>query len=694
MTGYLAPAAGARARQVCALLLAGVLAGALAIGLRELSAFAWLENRTTQARFSLRGEQPPSPDVVVVALDVESIRVLDDQPPIARATDAVVVDNLRRAGARVVAFDFTLEQPSEDRAGDLGLARALARTGAAVVAAITIRSGARTQPLVGRREFDGSRVQPGYISLPTDDGVMRRFPTAFEGVPTIAAVAAMLHGGRSAVRDPPPGALIDFRGQAGKVPTLRFSDVLANRFDGALVRGRVVVVGPTAPQLQDLHATAAGGPPMSGPEIHANAIATAIEGYPLRAMSSGATALLLLILGGAVAGLLAIRGGRLGPASVAVAGVAVLGAWTVAAHVAFDTGSVVDYSAGAFAVLASCAGCGALVSIFGRRERRELRELFAAYSPNVVRRVLAQGATEPAGITNTEIISGYRLREVIGEGGMGVVYRATDVRLDREVALKLIRPQFALRSLYRARFERETRTAALIGHPNIVPVFDAGEDDGLLYIAMMLVEGVDLARTVRVFGALEHGLLVTVLRQIASALDAAHAQGLVHRDVKPENVLVTTDPRHAYLTDFGIAKRLGDDDGLTRTGSWVGTVDYLAPELAGGEDASPLSDVYALAAVLFYCVTGNVPFDLPTEAAKLRAHAEATPPSVSGSAPGTPLKLDAVIARGMAKVPAERYETASELAEAAARALGLRSRTPRARPPRRPSRHARNATTQ
>ncbi len=693
MTGYLAPAAGARARQVGALLVAGVLAGTLAIGLRELSAFEWLENRTTQARFALRGEQPPSPDVVVVALDVESIRVLDDQPPIARATDAVVVDNLRRAGARVIAFDFTLEQPSGDRAGDLALARALERSGAAVVAAITIRRGAHTQPLVGRREFDGSRVLPGYISLPTDDGVMRRFPTAFEGVPTIAAVAAMLHGRRTGVQDPPPGALIDFRGQAGTVPALRFSDVLANRFDAARVRDRVVVIGPTAPQLQDLHATAAGGPPMAGPEIHANAIATAIDRYPLRALSSGATAILLLILGGAVAGLLAIRAARLGSASVAVAGIVVLVLWTVAAQVAFNAGSVVDYSAGVFAVLASCGGCGTLASIFGRRERRELRELFAAYSPNVVRRVLAQGSPEPAGLTSTEIISGYRLREVIGEGGMGVVYRATDVRLSREVALKLIRPQFALRSLYRARFERETRTAALIGHPNIVPVFDAGEDDGLLYIAMMLVDGVDLARIVRVFGPPERGLLVTLLRQIASALDAAHAQGLVHRDVKPENILLTTDPPHAYLTDFGIAKRLGDGDCLTKPGAWVGTVDYLAPELAGGQDASPLSDVYALGAVLFYCVTGNVPFELATEAAKLRAHAEAALPSVTRAAPGAPRQLDAVIARAMAKVPGERYATASDLAEAAARALGLDGRTAQPQTPRRPTSHPQNATT-
>jgi serine/threonine-protein kinase len=664
----------ARPRYTAALLLVGALAGTLAIALHEISAFAWLEQRTVETRFDIRGERAPSPEVVVVALDTESIRLLDDQPPVARATQAKVVDNLRRAGARVVAFDFTLEQPSEDAAGDRDLARALARTRAAVVGVTTIRSGARVQPLVGRRPFDGSRVRPGHIWVPLDsDDAVRRFAAPYNGVPPMATLAAMLHEGRTELVAPPDRALIDYPGPPGTVPGLRFTDVLSHRFDPSAVRDRTVVIGPTAPLLQDSHPTAVGGGPMPGPEIQANSIATALAGYPLRATSPVAVAALMLLLAGAVTLSLWLRARRVRPgaASIALAGALTLVAWTVATQLAFEAGNVVDYSAGVFAILVACAGAATLVAIAGRAERADVRALFAAYSPAVVRRVLAQDAPLPGGLTRSEIITGFRIEEEIGAGGMGVVYRAVDVRLDREVALKLIRPQYALRPLFRARFKRETRAAALIGHPHIVPVFDGGEDDGLLYIAMMLVDGVDLARTIDVFGPLEHEMLATLMRQIASALDAAHAHGLVHRDVKPANVLLTFDPYHAYLTDFGIAKQIDGDDGLTEPGGWVGTVDYLAPEIADGQDASALSDIYALAGMLFYCVTGHVPFDLPSEAAKLRAHADATPPSVLMAAPDAPPGLDAVIARGMAKRPEDRYASGSELAEAAARALGF-----------------------
>jgi len=664
------------------LLAVGVLAGAATIALRELSAFEWLEHRTVQARFSIRGEQQPSREVVVVALDIDSVDRIGRYPP-PRKSQAKLVDVLRRAGTRVIALDLALEQQTDDRAADLALARALKRSGAAVVSVTAVGTGAYTAPLVGREAFD-SRVRAGLTALPRDDdGAVRRFPRWFMGVPPFAIVAAALQSPRAEIVETPDRALVDYAGRAGTFPELSFADVLDGRLDARDVRGKVVIIGPSYPAAGDQHPTAVGGPAMSGAEIHANAVATALDGYPLQTLPSAAGAILLLGLGLGVGLALSVRAIKapIGGASVVVTGAVVLGLWTVAAQIAFDAGAVVDYSAGVFAVLAATAGAAGLVAVAGRRDRAELRALFAAYSPSLVRRVLAQDDSDPAELARSEIIAGYTLEEVIGEGGMGVVYRAKQRGLDREVALKLIRPQYALSPLFRARFMRETRTATLIGHPNIVPVYDAGEDDGLLYIAMMLVDGVDLSRMVTVFGPLDPATLVALVRQVASALDAAHAQGLVHRDVKPANILVTSDPPHAYLTDFGIAKQVGADDDLTVTAGWVGTVDYLAPEIARGVPASPLSDVYALAGVLFYCVAGSVPFDLPNEAAKLRAHAEAPPPSASAAAPGTPVALDGVIARGMAKEPADRYATASELAEAAARALGLGGRDA---PPRRP----------
>jgi CHASE2 domain-containing sensor protein len=668
-----------RWRRAVALLAVGLIAGGLAIALRDVGGFTWLEQRSTEARFSIRGKRAPSPQVVVIAIDIESVRQTG-RYPIPRTMEAELVDTLRRAGAKVVAFDLRLED-RRDRAGDERLARALRRTGAAVVAVRTIREGGLTEPLVGRFPFDGTRVRPGNWFLPTDsDTVIRRFPTGYKDVPSLAVVAAALYDPRTKIANAPAGALIDFPGRTGTVPSLRFIDVLDGRFDANSVRGKIAVVGPTETVGPDDHATGVGGSAMPGPEIHASAMATALAGYPLRTMSSGATAALLLAVGVGVSllGMLPPRRrGRMGAGGVAAVGALALVGWTVGAQLAFGAGTVVDYSAGMFALLASCGGTVALVSATGRRERQEQRKLFADYSPELVRRVLDHGSADPAALASTEIIAGYQIEQVIGEGGMGVVYRATQLSLPREVALKLIRPKQALRPEFRARFKREAAAAALVGHPNIVPVYDAGEDDGILYISMQLVDGIDLAQILRRTGHLDGALLVRVIRQIAAALDAAHARGLIHRDVKPANILLTADLDHAYLTDFGVAKQIGDDDGLTRPGAWVGTIDYLAPELIEGREAGPRSDIYALAAVLYHCATGAVPFDLPNDAAKLHAHLT-VPPETVGPGSG---KLDAVIARGMAKDPADRFVNASELATAVARASGEGGPELPARPP-------------
>ncbi len=666
------PSLDVRWWQAVVLLGIGALAAAIAIALREVHAFTWLESRTLQTRFSVRGEQPRPADVVVVGLDNATLLHVD-RPPLPRGQHAEVVESLRRAGARVVAYDFAFEQPTDPRE-DKALARAFSRTPAAVVSVTLTGTGGRVEPLAGIAAFTDA-VRPGSTLVATDDdGVIRRFPEPLDRVPPFAIVAAALHEPQVDVGQAPDGALIDYQGQAGHVPSLSFIKVLDGEFDPGFVRGKTVVVGPTAPNLLDLHATAIGGAPMAGPEIQANAIATALAGYPLRTLSASGSALLALLLGLAGPAALSLRAlrARIGWRAIAAVAATALVAWPVAAQLAFDAGAVVDFTAGVFTLLASSAGAGGLVAFTGKGDRREQRALFAEFSPEVVRHVLQQESDDPEDLTNTDIIAGYRIEAVIGRGGMGVVYRAVQLDLDRAVALKVIRPGHSLSPSVRARFRREAAAASAIAHPNIVPVHEARTDKGLLYIAMALVTGTDLAKLLALVGSLDPPLTVLVVDQIASALDAAHAQGLVHRDVKPANILLTADLRHAYLTDFGIAKHAGSgSDDLTQPGGWVGTIDYLAPEVVAGEDAGPRSDFYALAAVVYHCATGGVPFERPNDAAKLRAHAESAPPSVVAPGRPAPAALDAVIARGMAKSPADRFETAGELAVAVAAAFGL-----------------------
>ena len=260
-------------------------------------------------------------------------------------------------------------------------------------------------------------------------------------------------------------------------------------------------------------------------------------------------------------------------------------------------------------------------------ERRRLRSLFAADATAVVEEVLRSSG--PRSLEPTAIIAGYRIEQAIGRGGMGVVYRAAQLALERPVAIKLIATERAQDPVFRARFERESRLAASIEHPNVIPVYEAGEDDGLLFIAMRLVEGTDLAQLLERVGVLEPLRTVRLIGQLAGALDAAHAHGLVHRDVKPANVLLTRD-EHLYLTDFGVAKHIGAGEGVTQAGQWVGTLDYLAPEQIRGDAVGASADIYALAGVLHDCLTGQVPYPRENDAAKLWAHVNAAPPARAG----------------------------------------------------------------
>ena len=229
-------------------------------------------------------------------------------------------------------------------------------------------------------------------------------------------------------------------------------------------------------------------------------------------------------------------------------------------------------------------------------------------------------------------LAGYRLEALIGRGGMGVVYRAHDLALDRDVALKLLAPHLADDVSFRERFLTESRVAASLEHPNVVPIHDAGEIDGQLYIAMRLVEGSDLKEVLR-DGPLEPARAVRVLEQIAGALDAAHARGLVHRDVKPSNVLLD-EGGHVYLADFGLSRYLGDAALPLGPAKSLGTADYVAPEQIRGEEVDGRADVYALGCMLYECLTGQPPFWRGTDAATLYAQLEEPPPVLPGARGG------------------------------------------------------------
>ena len=266
--------------------------------------------------------------------------------------------------------------------------------------------------------------------------------------------------------------------------------------------------------------------------------------------------------------------------------------------------------------------------------------------------------------------AGHRIDKVIGRGGMGVVFRATDRALDRTVALKLIAPEVANDPVFRARFERECRLAAAIDHPHAVQIFQAGEEDGLLYLTMRYVDGTNLRRLLRTEGRLPPARGVAIIGQIASALDEAHALGLVHRDVKPENILVLERPpaEQAFLTDFGITKRATDEP-LTRTGRLVGTVDYSAPEQVQGGDVDARADVYSLGCVLFHMLSGNVLFDRPSDLDKLWAHVHEPPPKLLSLRPDLPAPLGEAVDRALSKDREDRQQSAGELAREAGDAL-------------------------
>jgi serine/threonine-protein kinase len=264
-------------------------------------------------------------------------------------------------------------------------------------------------------------------------------------------------------------------------------------------------------------------------------------------------------------------------------------------------------------------------------------------------------------------IGPYRLRRLLGKGGMGEVYEAEDTVKDRIVALKLLPESASNDPVFRKRLQREAHAAGRLQEPHVVPIHDYGEVDGFLFVDMRMIEGTDLRKVLKSYGPMTPARAVAIVRQIASALDAAHEAGITHRDVKPENIIINRDD-FAYLVDFGIANAVTDEK-LTQLGTAVGTYAYMAPERFTNDEVTYRADVYALACVLHECLTGSQPYAGDSVGTIITAHMMTPPPRPSGQRPGIPSAFDQVIARGMAKKPEDRYASAGDLAAAANAAL-------------------------
>ena len=280
--------------------------------------------------------------------------------------------------------------------------------------------------------------------------------------------------------------------------------------------------------------------------------------------------------------------------------------------------------------------------------------------------------TVPGGLAAGSQVAGYTIEEQIGRGGMAVVYRASDRRLNRPVALKILAPELASDEGYRQRFLREMRAAAAVDHPNIVPVFDAGEADGALFIAMRYVDGQDVRTLLEAEHRLPAPRAVRLITQAASALDEAHSRGLVHRDVKPGNMLIgSAQPDHLYLSDFGLSKQRVSSAPLTLTGQFLGTLDYMAPEQIEGRPLDGRADLYALACTAFEMLAGQPPFKRDAGLAVMWAQVSAPVPSLRALRPDLPPAVDQVMAKALAKSPDARYPSCTAFARALSAACGL-----------------------
>jgi serine/threonine-protein kinase len=633
------------------------------LGDKSVGALNSLEAGAIDLRFAIRGPESAPRDIVIVGIDNQSLVDVGARWPFPRSLYGQVIGRLRRAGVRTIVYDLEFTAPTT-YAQDNALMRTTSRAGNVVFGTTLVGRNGATNVLGGNKVLRGLRAVAGDAQFfPDSDGTVRRVPRAIEGLGSLAVVAAQRFLGHAPEVGGfgPNGAYIDFLGPPGTIPSVRFSRVLDGHFDPAAVRGKLVVVGATASVLHDLHATSTSpNGLMSGAEMQANAIDTVLRGEPLRPARAWIDT--LLILGLALIPALAVlraMGWPLVVLPVTLAGL------LVASQMAFDHGVLLSTVYPALGLVGTTASSMAVAYLGASRERRRLRALFAGQAPGVVDAVL-DGTRAPGGgrLANTDIVGGYRLERAIGRGGMGVVYLATQLQLERQVALKLMSPALADEPGFRERFIRESRAAAAVEHPHVIPVYEAGDDNGLLFIAMRYVEGTDLATRLREGPEIGARALLRIGSQVASALDAAHARGVIHRDVKPANVLLTQvgDDEHAYLTDFGVAARAAS---LSHSAGLVGTPLYVAPEQIEGGPIDGRADVYSLGCLLYELLTGTSPFT-GRDVQVLWAHINAVPAPPSEREPSLPAGVDAVILASLAKDPEARFPRAAELVRALA----------------------------
>jgi CHASE2 domain-containing sensor protein/predicted Ser/Thr protein kinase len=637
------------------------LAAVIAIAVHQTGVLDGIERASVDARFTLRGHERPPASIAIVALDNASLASLQLQPPIPRRYWARLIEILHGDGARLITFDIAFDTRN-DAAHDEALWAAARRAAPILFGTALISSTGQTLVLGGPAVQHQVGARVGGTLLPVDpDGALRRVVYSVSRLPTLPVVAAQMLG-RPVDRTSfgAGGALISYYGSPQTFATYSLSSVLSGAVPPSRFAGKTVLIGTSAPVLQDLHPTPFGT--MPGVEIQANALATVLAGLPLRNPDLWLTVLTSILLA-AVAPALAARL----PVAAALGGSLVAAVlYAVAAQLAFSSGSVLDVPTPELAWGVSAVGTLLAAYLAVDRERDRLRVEFAAFRPELVQRVLRGDAVA---LPPTEVVAGYRLDEVIGRGGMAVVYRAIQLDLERTVALKLIAPSHADDPRFRARFLRESRLAATVEHPHVIPIFAAGEDDGLLFIAMRFIDGVDLGDVLERMAPLDPADAVRIVEQIAGALDAAHRAGLVHRDVKPSNILLDSELESAYLTDFGIAREFGHDATVTSSGAFVGSAAYAAPEQATGELIDGRTDIYALGAILYHALVGQPPYgEGGTMVATLFAHANAPVPTVSAVVPALS-SFDPVIAHAMAKQPEDRFAAGCDLAAAARGAL-------------------------
>jgi CHASE2 domain-containing sensor protein/predicted Ser/Thr protein kinase len=639
------------------------LAVGLALGLHASGVLAGLEDASVDQRMRLRPAKAPA-DVVVVGLDSRSLDLLGERPPIPRSLHARLLDRLRGFDPLVIGYDIQFTEETE-LAEDAALYEAVSRARPVVLVTAEVTEDGDTRVLgsTANVERAGGFVASSRFPL-SRGGVYRRVEPRVAGLETFAFTAARAAGRRPAAGIGPDGLLIDYAGPPGTVETVSFADVLDGRVPGSTFRGKAVVVGVTAKSEGDVHRTPmASGDLMSGPEIQANALSTVMRGVPLRDGPGWLAAVLVAIY--AVLGV--AFASRLSPAWLAATTIATLGATAAASYAVLLQGVLVEVAAILVALLIGVCVGGVARHLRVRRSEREMRAALTRLAGGRdIDELLARVRDEELILLSEGASFGdYEIHRALGIGGMGVVHLARHVPSDRLVALKVLSARLIDRPDMRDRFIREAQAATALHHDAVVSVIEAGEVGDRPYIAMQFVEGGTLGEVARA-RSLTPTHAVGLLAPIADALDHAHACGIIHRDVKPSNVLVDGDG-NAYLADFGIAHVL---DATRMTTNFVGTPAYTAPEQINGEEPTGACDQYALGCVLFECLTGRLPFPDPTFAGVLRAHLVQPPPPASSFVPDLGAAIDDVLARAMAKQPADRYRSCAAFIAAAATAIG------------------------